>query len=55
MRPALEDANGRKQNPVKAGEKMSGHWELAWHKGDKTTTDETFSLGPTTYCCANHF
>lgn len=50
MRPGLEDANGRKQNPVKEEKKMSGHWELAEHKGNKTTTDKTFSPGPTTYC-----
>lgn len=53
LRPALEDANGRKQSPVKEGKKMSGHWELAQHKGKKTTTDKTFSLGLTKHCCAS--
>lgn len=54
LRPALEDANSRKQNPVKEEKKCQVIGSLPTIKEIKpTTTDKTFS--PTTYCYASHF
>lgn len=48
LRPALEDANSRKQNPVKEEKKCQVIGSLPTIKEIKpTTTDKTFSLQPT--------